>query len=371
MKFITKRLFTLIFFLAVLEQVHASGQQSSKLQREIDFNFNWKFSLVENNGLPSNVPLDDSKWRDVRLPHDWSVEGSFDESLEGATGYLPGGVGVYQKHFNSPENLADKSTFVLFDGVYNNATFWLNGKLLGENPYGYSPVYFDLSKYLKTDGGNNVLTVHVDHSRYVDSRWYTGSGIYRNVKLITVDKVHIPIWGTFMNTPEVSNKQAKLNLAVKVNNSYNKKNTIKVSTDIIDRHGNVVAQQTKKVRLKRKSENEFAQDFIISNPLLWDTQNPNMYKAITTLIKDEEVIDQYTTPFGIRSIKFEAKKGFFLNGKSTLMKGVSLHHDGGLVGAAVPKGVWKRRLTLLKEAGVNAIRNANNPYSKDFLFFCD
>ena len=148
--------------------------------RESDFNFGWKFSLQAEAAKPAAVPLDDGGWREVRLPHDWSVEAAFDEKLEGCTGYLPGGVGVYQKHFRTPAGAEPRSTYVLFDGVYNNATFWLNGLLLGENPYGYSPVFFDLTEKLAPAGQENVLTVHVDHSRYADGRWYTGSGIYRN-----------------------------------------------------------------------------------------------------------------------------------------------------------------------------------------------
>ncbi|TYK67462.1 glycoside hydrolase family 2 protein [Colwellia echini] len=379
MKLIIKNTFGLLICLLILGQTHASklndNQQvadtSNAASREVDFNFDWKFSLVNDTDLPEKLPLVDDSWRDIRLPHDWSVEASFDENLEGATGYLPGGVGIYQKHFKTPHTPKDKSTFILFDGVYNNATFWLNGHLLGENPYGYSPTYFNLTDYLNTDGSDNILTVHVDHSRYVDSRWYTGSGIYRNVKLITVNKIHIPIWGTFITTPEVSDKQAKIHLSVDIDNEYKKNKSLMLVTHIIDNKGNRVASNRKKVKVKSNSENNVAQTFIVDNPLLWDTENPNLYTAVTTLESKDEIIDQYETPFGIRSIKFEAKKGFFLNGKPTLMKGVSLHHDAGLVGAAVPKGVWKRRLQLLKDAGVNAIRTAHNPYSQEFLDLCD
>ncbi|MCF2949785.1 DUF4982 domain-containing protein [Paraglaciecola aquimarina] len=339
--------------------------------REIDFNFDWKFTLVEDTAVPSTIPLQDSKWRDVRLPHDWSVELDFDQSLEGATGYLPGGVGIYQKHFFSPKNTQDKTTYVLFDGVYNNATFWLNGKLLGENPYGYSPVYFDLSTHLKKDGSQNILTVHVDHSRHGDSRWYTGSGINRNVKLVTVDKLHIPIWGTFVTTPEITQEQAKVDVQIEVKNDTTKKRSFVLSTDIVDGQGRVVATTEDKHRLKSQSQKTYTQTLKVLSPKLWDIQQPNMYKAVSTLVYDDKTVDEYITPFGIRSIEFIPKKGFFLNGKSTLMKGVSLHHDGGLVGAAVPKGVWKRRLEGLQAAGVNAIRTAHNPFSQEFLDLCD
>lgn len=348
-----------------------SNSYAAQINRETDFNFDWKFTLVNSLEKPSNVPLDDANWRDVRLPHDWSVEASFDQKWEGATGYLPGGVGIYQKHFKTPANPANKNIYVLFDGVYNNATFWLNGKQLGENPYGYSPVYWDLTDKLKTDGSDNVLTVHVDHSRYVDSRWYTGSGIYRNVSLITVDKLHIPVWGTFVTTPNITKDKADVNIQVKVKNTNNSRAKFTLTTNLIDAQGNSVAQNSKDLSLSSASSKEFKQKLSVSNPKLWDIHSPNMYKAVTTLAKNGEVIDEYVTPFGIRSIKFEVKKGFFLNGKPTFMKGVSLHHDGGLVGAAVPKGVWERRLKTLKAAGVNAIRTAHNPFSQEFLDLCD
>ena len=359
------------FRLILLSLLFSSGVQAEKLQREVDFNFDWKFTLVDSTSLPTELPLNDSQWRDIRLPHDWSVEASFDESLEGATGYLPGGVGIYQKHFKTEIDPSKQNVYVLFDGVYNNATFWLNGHELGENPYGYSPVYWDLTDKLKTDGSDNVLTVHVDHSRYVDSRWYTGSGIYRNVKLVTVDKLHIPIWGTFVTTPEVSDGQAKVNVQIEVNNTGKKRSSFHLETRIIDNTGLAVAHDSEKVRLSGNSEKTLAHTMTVKAPKLWDTENPNLYTAITTIKQDDKIVDQYETRFGIRDIKFEAKKGFMLNGKPTFMKGVSLHHDGGLVGAAVPKGVWKRRLLTLKAGGVNAVRVAHNPYSQEFLDLCD
>ena len=339
--------------------------------RETDFNFDWKFNLTNDTTALTAVPLDDADWRDVRLPHDWSVEASFDSTLEGCTGYLPGGVGVYQKHFKTPANPNQKSTFILFDGVYNNAKFWLNGQYLGENPYGYSPVYFDLTSFLTTDETENIITVHVDHSRYADSRWYTGSGIYRNVKLVTVDKLHIPIWGTFITTPEVTAEKASVNLEATVANHQGAESKFTLSTTLVDCQGNEVAKVSDELKVSANSEDKFNQTFEIANPKLWDTENPNMYKAITTITKEGTVIDEYVTPFGIRSLLFDKDKGFFLNGKSTYVKGVCLHHDGGLVGAAVPKGVWKRRLEILKEGGCNAIRTSHNPFSEEFLDLCD
>ena len=340
-------------------------------ERERDFNFDWKFTLVDTTELPETLPLDDKDWRDVRLPHDWSVEFPFDSKLEGCTGYLPGGVGVYQKHFATPDNVSENNIFVLFDGVYNNATFWLNGVRLGENPYGYSPTYFDLTSILKTDGSENILTVHVDHSRYADSRWYTGSGIYRDVKLISVNKLHIPIWGTYLSTPVITDAEAKVHLEVDVVNDRKRRAKFTMETKIFDATGKVVAQTKDDLKLSSKESEKYTQILTIVKPQRWDIDSPNMYTAVTSIMEGDKPVDEYKTPFGVRTLRFDNQQGFFLNGKNTDVKGVCLHHDGGLVGAAVPKGVWRRRLEALKGCGVNAIRTAHNPYSREFLDLCD
>ena len=272
-------------FLLVGLAVPASSEVLA-VGRETDFNFGWKFQLQEESPQKLAVPLIDSDWRDIRLPHDWSVEASFDQTLEGCTGYLPGGVAWYQKHFPTPDEIDNKLVFILFDGVYNNAKFWLHGQSLGENPYGYSPVYFDLTDTLTRDGSENVIFVHVDHSRYADSRWYTGSGLYRNVRLITVDKLHIPIWGTFLTTPEVSDKKAVVQLETKVTNARNQACRFTLSTKIIDIRGQVVAEQEVEHRLPATGTQTVGQRFNLMHPDLWDTDSPHMYKAETTLVEN-------------------------------------------------------------------------------------
>ncbi|MFR9650683.1 MAG: glycoside hydrolase family 2 TIM barrel-domain containing protein [Rikenellaceae bacterium] len=344
---------------------------SATVVRTSDFNFDWKFTELKDTITLTNVPLDDKAWRDIRLPHDWSVEHSFDENLEGCTGYMPGGVGVYQKHFATPYSSDEKSTFVLFDGVYTQAKFWLNGEYLGQNPYGYSPVFFNLTDILKPAGEQNVLTVYVDHSSYADSRWYTGSGIYRNVELVTLDKLHIPIWGSYVTTPEVSDEQATVSVEVEVQNEYGAAQNFTLATEIVDGCGRVVAKSDDALNLASGKLETFTQQIVVKEPKLWDLDTPNMYKAITSLSIDGKKVDEYTVPFGIRTLLFDKDKGFFLNGKETFAKGVCLHHDGGLVGTAVPKGVWRRRIELLKEGGVNSIRTSHNPVASDFLDLCD
>ncbi len=367
-----KLFFISVILLMTIVSCRGTIKTASNLpSREVDFNFDWKFKELKDTLTLKHLPLKDAAWRDIRLPHDWSVEHSFKENLEGATGYLPGGVGVYQKHFTTDVDAKEKSVYVLFDGVYNNATFWLNGKRLGENPYGYSPTYFDLTPYLKEKGQENVITVYVDRSRYVDSRWYTGSGIYRNVKLVTVDRLHIPIWGTFVTTPEITKEQAKVDINITVANQNLTKNTFTITTNILDPKGNQVATASSDGSLGKEKEQVFKQSLEVKEPYLWDIDRPQIYKAITTIVKEGTVVDSYETKFGIRSLRHDKEQGFFLNGKSTYVKGVCLHHDAGLVGAAVPKGVWRRRLQALKDGGVNAIRTSHNPFSEEFYDLCD
>ncbi len=346
-------------------------QPLGDFSRKTDFNFDWKFKLTDDTTTLTHVPLSDDGWRDLRLPHDFGIEFSFDSTLEGATGYLPGGVGIYQKHFATPASPGEKSIYVLFDGVYNNSKYWLNGEKLGQNPYGYSPVYYDLTNLVKTDGSENVLTVHVDHSRYADSRWYTGGGIYRNVDLITVNKLHIPIWGTYITTPEVSEESASVEIEVNVENQNKSVETFTLTTRISDIGGNQVAEKSQEQQVPSGETLTFDQSLSVANPMLWDTENPNLYVAVTSIEKEGVLVDEYSTKFGIRSFLFDKDEGFFLNGKNTYVKGVCIHHDGGLVGTAVPIGVWKRRLQKLQEGGVNAVRTSHNPFSDEFLDLCD
>jgi len=336
-----------------------------------DFNADWRFAL-EDSPETSRVTFDDQAWRTVHLPHDWSVESSFDRDHgDGATAYLPGGVGWYRKRFATPKENADGLLYVLFDGIYNNADVWLNGKHLRHHPYGYSPFYDDITPHLQRDGSENVLAVRVDRSRYVDSRWYSGSGIYRHVSLISKDRLHIPIWGTFLTTPQVSSERATVNLEIKVNNTRDTPCEFELLTTIYDQAGDKICERRDCHRQAGEEVAAYTQNFEIESPDLWGVDNPAMYNAKTVILQDGEAIDTHVTPFGIRSIRFDPETGFYLNGVNTLLKGVCLHHDAGLVGAAVPEGVWERRLATLKELGCNAIRTAHNPPSEEFLDLCD
>lgn len=343
--------------------------KAKPITKSTDFNLDWLF-LLADPAKAFSLEHDDSRWRKLNVPHDWSVEHTFDnEKGNGATAYLPGGIGWYRKHFElNPQD--DELVFALFDGIYNNAELWLNGKKLGENPYGYSPFWFELTPHLKP-AQEQLLAVRVDHSRYIDSRWYTGSGIYRNVKLIRKNRLHIPIWGTRITTPKVSSSSAQIDLEVRINNAFKEARAGTLKTVFLNAKDQELASVESHFKLEPEQELSLEQSVTLVKPDLWHPDQPHRYKAVTTLESEGTLCDLYETPFGIRSIRFDPNEGFFLNNENTLIKGVCLHHDAGLVGAAVPDGVWRRRFKVLKELGCNAIRTAHNPFSEAFLDLCD
>ncbi|MFC0537756.1 glycoside hydrolase family 2 TIM barrel-domain containing protein [Pelagicoccus mobilis] len=345
---------------------YASASESPRVTA--DFNFDWKFHLGD---LPEAAKsgFDANAWKDVRLPHDWSIELPYSEDLAGATAFLPGGIGWYRKRFEVSAGDEGKKIWIEFDGVYTNSQVWLNGVLLGSHPNGYTPFKYDLSEHLNY-GGENVIAVRVDRSAYIDCRWYPGSGIYRNVKLVTTSPVHIPQWGVFVSTPHVSGDRATVQIQTDLTNGSPEFEALTVETELVfDSQVHGVARTS--FRLRQGEHYQLRQNIELKNPQLWDVDTPVMYDAVSRVYAGGELVDMVVTPFGARSFRFDKDTGFYLNGRNRLLKGVCLHHDGGLVGAAVPKGVWRRRLEKLKEAGVNAIRTAHNPTSAEFLDLCD
>lgn len=334
-----------------------------------DFNFNWQFHYGDTKKEQIGS-LSNENWENVRLPHDWSIAQEFtQEKTAGATGFLPGGIGWYRKKFNMPVTSANKLTWIQFDGVYSNSEVWINGHYLGKHPYGYTPFAYELTKYLKYDQPN-LISVKVDRSAYIDCRWYPGSGIYRNVKLVTKSKTHIPQWGVFVSTPKVTKEKAVVAINSTITNQTSETQRIVIKSTVYH-DGIKIKNVQDTIKIEPNSSRDKIQETNIETPYLWDIENPNMYQLVSEIMIDNIVVDSFETPFGIRSFSFDKDKGFFLNGKQTLIKGVCIHHDGGLVGSAVPRGVWKRRLQNLKEAGCNAIRTAHNPPSAEFLDLCD
>ncbi len=342
--------------------------------RESDFNFDWQFALLDTSQSTlkaGDIPA--TSWEAVRLPHDWVIGNQYDSAnheFAPATGYIyGGGIGWYKKEFELPLT-DDQNAFILFDGVYNNSEVYLNGNKLGFHPYGYSPFHYDLTPYVKKKGKNELL-VKVNHSNFADSRWYTGAGIYRNVELIVTDKLHVPVWGTFIKTNVINNQLAEVTIETDINNGYKEGKEIDLIHEIIDQKGKVVAEISTKETIKANKNRLVIHSTKLNNPNLWDVDDPFLYTLKTKLVDNGRIIDELTNKFGVRSIAFQADSGFYLNGRNRKIKGVCLHHDAGLVGTAVPKDVWRRRLAVLKEGGCNAIRIAHNPASNEFLDLCD
>lgn len=356
------------FFLLVLLIVLSNIIDAQVVRREvINFNFDWKFYKGDIPGA-SAQDFDDAGWRILDLPHDWSIEGPFDARWASGTGYLPGGIGWYRKTFNVPKNWSRGRVFILFEGVYNNSEVWINGSYLGKRPNGYISFQYDITPYLRY-GKNNTIAVKVDHSKYADSRWYTGSGIYRNVKLIFTPEVHIANWGVFYTTPFVSKENAVMNISTNIKNESKKKAGAEV-TNTLYSGDKIVASVSSSITVESMQESLVEQKLEVKDPVLWSVDNPHLYRLVTT-VKGKGFTDETIMNAGIRFFSFDASRGFSLNGTSMKLKGVCLHHDAGTLGAAVPGSEIERRLGLLKEMGCNAIRTSHNPYSPDFLDVCD
>jgi beta-galactosidase len=356
---------------ALLFLVMCSCSYHQDERQRLDFTENWKFQLgdIEKASQPEFV---DSDWRILNLPHDWSIEGEFSEDHPTKVngGALPAGIGWYRKSFKVEQSWKEKHVFIDFDGVYRNSEVWINGHYLGKRPYGYSSFRYDLTSFLNFGDKANVLAVRVDNSAQPNSRWYTGSGIYRNVWLVATTPVHVAHWGTFVTTPEVSGEAATVKIEIKVSNQVAELGEIKVVTEFFNPEGKKVST-TKTTTNKVDSAMLFNQQIELKKPELWSTENPVQYKAVTKIYADGKLADQYETPFGIRYFKFDAAKGFFLNGKSLKIFGVNNHHDLGALGAAFNTRAAERQLEILKAMGCNAIRMSHNPPAPELLDLCD
>jgi beta-galactosidase len=337
------------------------------------FDSNWRFSKGDAAGA-EQPEFDDTSWRKLDVPHDWSIEGPFDKDNRtgGAGGFLPAGVGWYRKHFALPTGDSNRRVFIEFDGIMANSDVWINGFHLGKRPYGYISFGYELTGHLNFGSKTNVLAVRADNSGQPASRWYTGAGIYRHVRLVVTNSVHIEHWGTFVTTPRVATDQATLHVQTTVINQSETASEVGLQITIVGPNGKVVQIAGTKPQIIPAGESaNFNQDVIVKNPQLWDINHPFMYQALTKVRAGQIIIDDDVTPFGIREFKFDADTGFWLNGRNFKLKGVCLHHDGGAFGAAVPLRVWERRLEILRQLGVNAIRTAHNPPAPEFLDLCD
>jgi beta-galactosidase len=333
------------------------------------FNADWKFHKGDLSGAEKTT-FNDAGWRTLSLPHDWSVEGPFSNEWASGTGYLPGGIGWYRKTFTLPAQWNSKQVYIYFDGVYKNSEVFINGHSIGKRPNGFIPFQYELTKYLQP-GGKNTIAVKVDHTTFADSRWYTGSGIYRNVYLIAANPVHIDQWGVAFSTPVVSATSATASIKVSVVNNAKGNKPVTVQCSLLDKDGKQVATAQKGITATTNTTTLADCSFTVANPNLWSVDNPYLYTLKVTVTEGSKQTDAFTDKVGIRAIRFDAGKGFFLNEVNTKMLGVCIHDDAGVLGVAVPQEVWIRRFRTLKAAGVNAIRLSHNPHA-DYLYrLCD
>jgi beta-galactosidase len=335
-----------------------------------DFDANWLFSKGDFASAMMRS-FDDSVWRQVNVPHDWSSDGPFSVEYGSGNGFAPGGIGWYRKYFKVDANQKGRAVAIEFDGVYDYSQVWVNGQFVGGRPYGFSSFQLDLTPFVKFGSDDNLIAVRVDHSRFADSRFYTGSGIYRNVRLVITDKLRIAHWGVSVTTPKIKSDSAVVRIETTVENSSVDKRKFSLQSDIVAPGGEIVASLTTSKSAAGNSVQTLMQEMKISRPELWSPDSPSLYTLKSIVKSGEAVVDETETPFGIRTATFDAAKGFFLNGKDLKIKGVCLHHDAGPIGAAVPDKVLERRLLTLKEIGVNAIRTSHNPPDPALLDFCD
>jgi beta-galactosidase len=344
----------------------ATSRETTKFTKE------WKFILGDSEAF-KNPDFNDSGWRKLNLPHDWSIEGEFnkDNPASPGGGALPGGTGWYRKSFNLPTTDKGKQIFIDFDGVYQNSDVWINGQHLGFRPYGYISFRYDLTPYLKFGNEENIIAVKVNNSEQPNSRWYSGSGIFRNVWLVKTGNVFVDHWGTYITTPVVSEKFAKTILKIKVKNTLGKQAGLKIKTTFFDPDGKEVLKSETTKTPWDKVEEEFTQENAIQNPKLWSLETPALYKAVTEVYASGKLTDRYETSFGIRSFEFDPLKGFSLNGKHVKILGVCQHHDLGCLGSAINTRALERQLEILKEMGCNSIRTSHNPPAPELLDLCD
>lgn len=369
--------------LILLSSMFLSCSENKQLSRiEILFDDDWKFQLGDVQGA-ENPLLKDDTWRSIDLPHDWSIEtlpnqetgkviGPFSKESIGttATGYTVGGTAWYRKTFTLDKDQRFNQTLINFDGVYMNSEVWVNGKLVGNHPYGYTAFQYDITEYLNPAGKPNVIAVKVKNEGK-NSRWYSGSGIYRHVWLIQKQPVHIAHDGVFVNTESISGNEAAITVSSTVENSTPTGIDVKLQIRIIDGNGKVAATSETPVKNIQTGTEDIIQRIKVPQAKLWSDETPNLYTAEVQVLTNGKVTDQTITTFGIRTIHFDAKTGFTLNGKTVLLKGGNLHHDNGFLGSATIDRAEERRVELMKANGFNAIRASHNPPSKQFLDACD
>lgn len=336
-----------------------------------DFNFDWSFTLGDKKAY-SQADYNDSDWRQLHLPHDWSIEGEFSRKNPATVhgGALPTGIGWYRKSFVTP-NIKDKVIYIEFDGIFRNSTIYINGEEVDRRPSGYNSMSYNITRYLKPEGETNIIAVRVDNSMQPASRWYTGSGIYRNVRLVTTSEIHVDYSGTHITTPSITNNEATVHTVVTINNLTSEDREITLRNTILNKRGKEEKSRETSATIKAGESLDVEMDIVLESPTLWDVTNPYLYTMQSIVMVEHKAVDEYNTRFGIRQMEFKADTGFWLNGQNMKIKGVCLHHDLGALGSAVHRRAIEREIEIIKSMGVNAIRTAHNPPSPQLLDVCD
>ncbi len=363
----SRRLAALLALLVAGHPAAARGQRQT-----VDFDRGWRFHLGDVPGAKV-ATFDDASWRLLDVPHDWSIEGPFsaDNPAGVAGGALPGGVGWYRKTFVVPARDTGQMVFVEFDGVYRNSEVWINGQYLGKRPYGYSSFRYELTPHLRYGPARNVIAVRVDNSQQPNSRWYSGSGIYRHVRLVKTKAVHVDQWGTYITTPQVTADSGTVTIRTVIRDESPRDERVTLRTVVYDSAGRDVASASTEAVVPRDSVVEIAQDLVVRSPALWSVERPYLYRAVSRVMCGSRTCDTYETRFGVRTFAFDAARGFFLNGKPLKIRGVCLHHDLGALGAAVNTRAIERQLEIIRAMGVNGLRTSHNPPAPELLDLTD
>lgn len=351
---------------SLLAAISVSAQPGFGTAEKI--NTGWRFHLGDID-LKKGPDQGDRSWKTVQIPHDWTIKQTYSPTYASATGYLPGGIGWYQKKLNISKKDQEKKLFLYFEGVYNRSEVFLNGKSLGKRPNGYISFSYDITPFIKF-GEENQLAVRVDHSQDADSRWYTGSGIYRDVYLVRSNPVHLEQWGLYA-FPTLNGNKGTLNIQAALTNESSANTSLIVVNELLGKGGKVLVKKSDKLTLAPNTNQQITTSLSLNNPELWSVDTPNRYRLRTTVLQNNKIIDSTTIVAGFRKFTFDPDKGFALNGKQMKVKGVCLHHDAGVLGAEVYPEVWRRRLITLKSLGVNAIRTSHNPQASSLYDLCD
>ncbi|MGE0021595.1 MAG: glycoside hydrolase family 2 TIM barrel-domain containing protein [Draconibacterium sp.] len=354
--------FVLVIFFLIITQLSIAQRVVNELGS------GWKFAKGSNEQafLPD---FNDATWQTVEVPHDWAIEGPFDLAGNGSTGKLPWkGEGWYRKNLEIPAGFAGKTVYLLFDGVMAFPQVYVNGQLAGKWDYGYNSFYLDITKLVQP-GGKNLLAVYAD-TRNHDSRWYPGAGIYRKVQLIAVNPVHVDIWGTYITTSVIKPHMATVQIETSVKNNNSIEKQVVVKQTIFNKKGKIVGETNENVAVSTFG-NKITSVITLLNPERWEPGNPVLYSVKTEILENNQIVDTYETPFGVRDIRITPDDGLYVNDKRVQLKGVNLHHDLGALGAAFNYRAMQRQLEIMQEMGCNAVRTSHNSPAPELLDLCD